>query len=444
MVMRNQKVPAFWAVAVAGAMWVAPAHAGFQFKGEFSKPEIYEGEAVTANFILIGDEDAVEVEVARFPEFRGFWSENITLRQGPIPLLADFPARLFRSALVGAYRIIPMVQRKSHVMNPMKIVVKSFMDPNGDPRPQELECEIAPLTILPLPPLPPEIPTGEFRGAVGHLSVRADSHEIFFQKDEPTQLRISVQGDGNFPEINEVHVPMPKEVEVLSRKAYQSGVAQMMTKTFEYTLVPHAGESFELPEFGFTWFDPQLKQYQRRMLGPIRFRFEAKPPIDPILALEGVELKAAGKSWSVYRPLARAAWFWILQLLGIAALAALAVREVARRRAYAQSLLPAYRWKSSLEEVRQLYQSSQWDQMLGRADELAFQWLKELAKLPSPVVRRGEALQLAKGKVQNTAIDSCETIFEARDKFAYRGIRPPPAPTEAVLKSLEALYGLVA
>ncbi len=423
----------------------APAYAArFQFKAEFSKPEIYRGEAVNTTFLLIGEEDAVDVEVARFPEFRGYWSENITLRQGPIPLIADFPARLFRSALIGAYRIIPMMQRQSHEMNPMKIVVKSFMDPNGDGRPQELECDIAPLKILPLPPLPADIPPTDFNGAVGHLSVRADSNEIFFQKDEPAQIRISIQGDGNFPEMNNVNLPLPKEIELLSKKAYQSGVAQMMTKTFEYTVVPHAGESFDLPEFGFAWFDPQLKQYQRRTIGPLRFRFEAKPAIDPILALEAVELKATDTEWSEYRALGRTLWFWGLQAAGLAWLGVLAVKEIARRRAYRESLTPRFRWKSSLDEVRELYQSSQWDRMLGRADELAFQWLKELAKLPAVCVRRTDAVRLAQGKVDRTAIDSASTIFEAREKFAFRGIQPPPAPTEAVLKSLEALYGLVA
>ena len=58
-----------------------------RFVTEFSKNPVYQGETVTAHFVLYAMEDRVEVEVAKFPEFRGFWSENTALRQGPMMLL---------------------------------------------------------------------------------------------------------------------------------------------------------------------------------------------------------------------------------------------------------------------------------------------------------------------------------------------------------------------
>ncbi len=423
---------------------LSPAWAGrFQFKLEYSKPEIFQGESVNANFILTGDEDAVEVEVARFPEFRGFWSENIALRQGPIPMIPDFPARLFKTALIGAYRITPMATRNQVAVNPMKIVIKSFMDPIESREPEYLESVVGSLRILPLPPLPPEIPTAKFRGAVGTLAFRAESSQVFFQKDEPTQLRLMVQGDANFQEMNEIPVTFPPDVEVLSKRSYVSGGAQMTTKIFDITLVPHLAKDFEVSDVALVWFDPVLRGYQLRSLEPIRFTHEAKPAPDLMFDRNMIQWDPVAKSWTNYVPISRRPWLWLLQALLAVGLLLATLREIHRRKVWAANQTPRVRWRKHLEEVRGLFTAQSWDAMLGQADELAFSWLKELGSLPSAVVRRREALALARGKVSAQTLQSCEKIFEAREKFAYRGIRPPPAPTQEVMQSLEALYSEV-
>lgn len=429
----------FLAALVSQSAWAGR----FQFKLEFSKPEIFQGESVNANFILVGDDDAVEVEVARFPEFRGYWSENIALRQGPIPLIPDFPARLFKSALVGAYRITPMALRSQTFINPMKIVVKSFMDPVENREPEYVECSIAPLKIVPLPPIPAEIPKDKFRGAVGHLSFRAESPQVFFQRDEPTQLRLVVQGDGNFQEMNEIPVTFPPEVEVLAKRSSQSGSAQMTTKTFDITIVPHTGKDFTLNDVGLVWFDPVLRGYQYRTLDPIRFAFEPKPPAETFFDHETIQWEAPSTQYAPYVAPLKRSWLWALQGLFAAVLVAIAGKEIRRRRWIIESQKPRVRWRKRLEEVRGLYSSQSFDAMLGSADELAFTWLKETAKLPPTVSRRAEALTLAQGKVPPAMTNACEKIFEAREKFAYRGIKPPPAPTQEVMACLDTLYGLV-
>src|SRR5690606_27213740 len=96
-----------------------------ELRMEFTKDEIYEGEHVLCNFILSAESSGVEVEVAKFPEFRGFWSENLALRQGPLPLSPDFERPGWNRTIIGSYLLTSMVGRENPEIVPMKLVLKS-------------------------------------------------------------------------------------------------------------------------------------------------------------------------------------------------------------------------------------------------------------------------------------------------------------------------------
>src|SRR5688572_23613940 len=98
----------------------ARAEEKFGFQTECLKPEIFVGESVTCSFVLISSDEVVDVEVAKFPEFRGFWSDNLALRQGPIPLMSGLWGDGIRKGVVGTYSLIPMLDKEATI-EPMKI-----------------------------------------------------------------------------------------------------------------------------------------------------------------------------------------------------------------------------------------------------------------------------------------------------------------------------------
>ncbi len=133
------------------------------FNIEFSKPNFYEGEVVLCHFFLYSNESVLDVEVEKFPEFRGYWSENLALRQGPLGLLPDNFNSNLKRVLVGTYSIIPMVGKADLKIVPMRVVVKGLV---GDAIGKELQfdSEPPPYTVKKLPrphrlsPVPSRVP----------------------------------------------------------------------------------------------------------------------------------------------------------------------------------------------------------------------------------------------------------------------------------------------
>src|SRR4051812_49050688 len=92
---------------------------------ECRRKQIYYGENVICDYEVIANESPIDVEVVKFPEFRGYWSDNLALRQGPIVLGWPAGSGGLRRGLVGTYIITPMLGRSKPIMMPMKISVAS-------------------------------------------------------------------------------------------------------------------------------------------------------------------------------------------------------------------------------------------------------------------------------------------------------------------------------
>jgi hypothetical protein len=230
----------------------------FVFRTEFSKKIIFSGEQVVASFILESKgELAAEVEVVKFPEFREFWSENLLLRQGRLLFTPTGTRTGTTTAAVGSYSLFPMTGPTTPRIESMRILVRG----NGRFSDMLLNSEQEELKILPLPPIPKELAGIEFSGAVGQFDISLDRQEVMFRKNQPFSIRYLVKGEGNFQEINELPLVLPKEVTLLSKTSSIQSGSPFGSKTFEFVL---NSESENLPEinFGaFLFFNPQLKRY---------------------------------------------------------------------------------------------------------------------------------------------------------------------------------------
>lgn len=320
------------------------ATASERFTLEFSKSVIYVGESVQANFVLYAREDALDVEVARFPQFRGFWSENMALRQGPMPLLRESFRSELRRAVIGTYVIVPMQGRDRHTIEPMKILVKPLFGRGAsDAVALPFESERTSLEIKPLPPFPATWTAAErnaWKGLVGTVTLRADTPTVRFFSGEPTTLRYSVQGEANFAELRELPVPVPADVELLDQRVSLFGSGPLATKIFEITVVPRTDADVTVPPLRLPVFDPSIGSYEVLETEPVRLVREPKP----LFTATGGAAATLEKEprWKLVAPVWRSPVFLAAQAALAAMLATLGFFEWRRRKRRAREADPAY------------------------------------------------------------------------------------------------------
>lgn len=244
------------------------------FKMEFSKPEIYVGEQVLCSFNVYTPNELIEVEVAKFPEFRGYWNENLMLRQGPISTMFGLSAQP-NTGTVGTYVLIPMLGQKNPTIEPMKIVLRSPSSRRveGSTPPDFILSQAMPLKIKPLPPVPALMDPKKFFGAVGRFNLSTPPGSVLFQPGEPTMVSFQLNGQGNFQDLNELPIAWPPEVSVVSSRTYIQGGAQVASKTFEYNLTTKQTKDFALPATDFLYFDPDTAKYEKLYVPEVRFAF---------------------------------------------------------------------------------------------------------------------------------------------------------------------------
>lgn len=429
------------ALYITALLFASAAHAedtAMGFQTECSKTEVFEGETVSCSFIIASSEDVIDVEVAKFPEFRGFWSENVALRQGPIPLMSGLIGDSVRKGIIGTYTLIPMVGKPDASIEPMKIVVRRPL--SAIEAELVVNSEPASLKIKPLPPVPPEYEAAAFQGAVGSFSILVETHEVAFRKDEPSMIRISLQGEGNFPEINELKLSLPEHTDVLSRRAITQGSGQYSVKTFEITVAPHTEEDFSTAATPFLYFNPLQKKYDKLLIPEIRF-VKAPSSAAPAETLkEPLPLRDYETEWSNYAPLHHSFAFWAVQLLLLIVSLALIVKQIGEDYFRRQAQSPRFQRRLRAEVAVAALGQGGVELFLRIADEIAYEILIEEAKLPSGI-SRSQALTRAKGKVAPERLNAIESLCRAHETYAYSPHKTLPMDTADLSRALAHLTG---
>jgi len=406
------------------------------FKMEFSKPEVYVGQQVVCNFIVYTPEELIEVEVAKFPEFRGFWKENLVLRQGPISTTYGVRLQQPNSAVVGSYVLTPMLDHNNPVIEPMKIVVRnpSTRRIEGSSPPEFVLSQGDALKILPLPPVPKDIEK-DFRGAVGKFVFFALEPVVNFQKDEPTLIRYTLQGQGNFQEINDLALNFPASVEVISRHAYAQGNGQFASKVFEITVAVHGSEDVILDPAQFYYFDPEIKHYQKITSPPIQLRHTAST--DPAPQVVTVQFEPLRTRWSAKKDPPFTLVFLLAQLIALGALGAYAFRPIQRRlrRRAVKKLDPKIRTRK-LAEVSNALAANDIPRFLRLADALAYELLLNRLNYDEKEISRAQLQDAVEKKLGKEIWQSAATIFSTYEQFAYTPSHPVPSDLDQLMNEL--------
>jgi hypothetical protein len=424
-------------------LWITakpcPAATDVDFRLEFSKPEVYVGEQVLCNFVIYTSEEVLDVEVAKFPEFRGYWKENLALRQGPITG-SPVPGKDLYRVTVGTYLLVPMLSQRDAEIQPMKIVAKSsnVQRVEGSSPPEFFLSKGELPKLKELPPLSAE-DRKVFTGAVGSFSFYQGDTNINYQRGEPAQFRLTLTGQGNFPELNELPITLPKEMEIVSKRSMMQGTGQFSAKSFEYTVNIHDDKDFTLTPAKLTYFDPDQRKYISLTSPTLQLKFVRTAEPTAEASRQEPQLELPAQHFTRYHRWERTIWFialngliaWILALLIIAKI----VTSIRAKRAADPRAKRQARFASATATLKQGDIAT----FLKEADALAADLLCRRLGLSNSILTRQQLIEEAKKRGLDDAINSIRPIFSAYEKAAFSPSHDSTVDTKALVDELSKL-----
>ncbi|MEZ5045597.1 MAG: BatD family protein [Chitinophagaceae bacterium] len=260
------------------------------------KQQVVKGEQVTVSYKLY-TRVPMEINLTKLPSLNGFWSQDFKLPQVPKPTREIFNGKEYqvfeikRSALfptqtgtlqldeaeaAGIARVLkPRTQRNNESYDdPIEQLLGSLMmsDPDFDQgflsqadfEEVQVKLKSKPLAIQ-VNALPTDTPPN-FQQAVGKYTLETTIDKTELTTDDVVKLNVRISGTGNLKLIQAPHVTLPSELDMFSPEEHDTitNTNNIIAgyKTFTYHIAPLASGSFQIPPVQFSYYDPELQQFQ--------------------------------------------------------------------------------------------------------------------------------------------------------------------------------------
>lgn len=237
-----------------------------------SKENPYINEALLVTYKLYVSEVIIlDYSVKRFPEFEGFWTQDI---KGQYRVQqTDIDGKPYRYITLKQMLFYPQKSGKLKI-KPIKVDMLMQVPTNQRDifgRRQMERKEISKksttktITVKALPEAGKPI---DFSGAVGQFDFSAQLSKNKLNAGESTDLYLKIQGLGNLKLLSFPELKLPSELEV-----YEPEQEERIATTLQglkgaiqqkYTLVPEYGGKFPIQSLSFTYFDPKQEKYIRK------------------------------------------------------------------------------------------------------------------------------------------------------------------------------------
>lgn len=114
------------------------------------------------------------------------------------------------------------------------------------------------IRVFPLPEIgKPE----NFTGAVGKYSIVASVDKKSVVINEPINLTVQIEGNGNINAISEPDIKLPTDMKKYATSIYTESKGFTNSKRFKSVIIPLMEGEKTIPEVSFSYFDPDLKEY---------------------------------------------------------------------------------------------------------------------------------------------------------------------------------------
>lgn len=221
-----------------------------------------------------------EINIKRWPNFNGFWKEDLMIPQRFDWEQVMVNGRVVSRALIGRFALFGLKPGKIGLEQ--LLVTAQYIDArNGggfddDPfffptfsgrlRTGTHGSLSEQINILPLPEAGQP---SDYGGAIGDFKISFSNDKDEVNANSPINFTFTIEGTGNFHAIEKIKIPFPPDFEVYDTKTNFQANAQIGTarnlankKSFNYLVLPRKEGVFKIPEIHFSYFDPEKKIYR--------------------------------------------------------------------------------------------------------------------------------------------------------------------------------------
>ena len=235
-----------------------------------SRNSVVVGEPVTATLKIYHRANLVGFENAKFPAFKGFWSQEVEAPSNVEFKREEVNGTVYNAALLRRWVIIP--QKPGDVtIDPAEIVClvnvqrrrsggSIFDDFFGSDYATVRQRVYTSSPTLHVAALPEGAPAS-FGGGVGEFSVKAKVSKDTLKTHDAASLVVTLTGKGNIALLEAPKVNFPPDFEVYDVKSSTSGSATQGTKTFEYPFIPRSHGDFSIAPVQFSYYDIKSRRY---------------------------------------------------------------------------------------------------------------------------------------------------------------------------------------
>ena len=238
-----------------------------------SRSSVVVGEPVTATLKIYHRANLVGFENARFPSFKGFWSQEVETPSNIEFQREQVNGTMYNSAVLRKWVLIPQ-KSGDQPIDPAEIVClvnvqrrrsgtgsifDDFFGSDYATVRQRVSTKAATLHVTPLPAGAP----ASFGGGVGEFSVQARLSKDSLKTHDAASLIITLSGKGNIALLEAPKVSFPPDFEAYDVKTSvntdKSGTSG--SKTFEYPFIPRSPGEFTIGPVEYGYYDVNKRKY---------------------------------------------------------------------------------------------------------------------------------------------------------------------------------------
>ena len=232
-----------------------------------SKTNLVVGEPATATLKLYQRVNIAGFEDARFPNFNGFWSQEL---QAPTNIefhRENIGDNIYNAAVLRSWKLIPQ-QAGDITIDPAELVClvnvrtpraytgsifDSFFQDDYQTLRKRVSTSAQTIHVQSLPSGAP----ASFGGGVGKFSMETSLTRDTLKAHDAASLKVTVTGTGNTTLLEAPKVNFPPDFEVYDVKVTDVSGG----KCFEYPFIPRSAGDFEIEPVEYSYFDLSARKY---------------------------------------------------------------------------------------------------------------------------------------------------------------------------------------
>lgn len=236
-----------------------------------NRSDVVVGEPIMATIKLYQRVNIAGFESADFPDFNGFWSQEIEAPSNIEFKRETYDGQIYNSAVLRKFILIP--QHKGNVVidpaeliclvqmrvsSPGTSIFDGFFD---DYRTVRKKVSSKPVTVK-VAELPAGAPAS-FGGGVGKFTISAQLSKDSLKTHEAASLMVTISGKGNVSLLEAPAVSFPPDMEVydtkVSDRIEKGGLSG--SKVYEFPFIPRSHGDFVIDPIRYSYYDVDAKKY---------------------------------------------------------------------------------------------------------------------------------------------------------------------------------------